>query len=367
MKGSGKRLALAATLLGILATMAPAHGATRTCHQLESALIAASRSAATPTAIRAYDKAIHRQNMEIKVTRDRAREIDCGFSLFSRNIRQCAILNTSIQRMETNLDTLHRKRQALAQGGSMHVGSRIRAEMEVRGCREKPIKVGSVKSVAKALSADASSDPIARNGTASVLDIHGSHIVVLPNAYGRGAGDFRTTCVRTCDGYFFPMSNAATLGDFQRDQANCESACPGTEMQIFYQRGMNGDTANMLSAATGRAYSELSTAYRYKRLDIERSPACGCNAARPFSIIGGTSSRRAATSLESLTGSSSILTEPSQSEAESLAAQTAIPQSGSETTERASDKHKIRVVGPRFFPDPKAAIDLQVPAPIQGR
>ena len=56
-------------------------------------------------------------------------------------------------------------------------------------------------------------------------------------------GEFHTTCVRTCDGYFFPMSNAASLGDFERDQKNCESSCPGTEMQVFYSRGMDDDSA----------------------------------------------------------------------------------------------------------------------------
>ncbi|RVD49639.1 DUF2865 domain-containing protein, partial [Mesorhizobium sp. M2D.F.Ca.ET.140.01.1.1] len=49
-----------------------------------------------------------------------------------------------------------------------------------------------------------------------------------------GADDeFRTVCVRTCDGYFFPMSNAASYGDFERDQKNCESSCPGTDMRVF--------------------------------------------------------------------------------------------------------------------------------------
>ncbi|WP_292306645.1 DUF2865 domain-containing protein, partial [Mesorhizobium sp.] len=77
-------------------------------------------------------------------------------------------------------------------------------------------------------------------------------------------GEFRTVCVRTCDGYFFPMSNAASLGDFERDQKNCESSCPGTEMQVFYTRGMDDDAGNMTSSATGRPYSELPTAYLYK-------------------------------------------------------------------------------------------------------
>ncbi|TIM59449.1 MAG: DUF2865 domain-containing protein, partial [Mesorhizobium sp.] len=39
---------------------------------------------------------------------------------------------------------------------------------------------------------------------------------MLGDDMGQPHGEFRTMCVRTCDGYFFPMSNAASLGDFER-------------------------------------------------------------------------------------------------------------------------------------------------------
>src|SRR5690606_2554090 len=74
---------------------------------------------------------------------------------------------------------------------------------------------------------------------------------------------------------------------FERDQKNCESSCPGAEMQVFYTRGVGDDSANMTSSVTGRPYRELPTAYVYKRPETETSPSCGCNAMTGFEIIGG--------------------------------------------------------------------------------
>jgi hypothetical protein len=106
----------------------------------------------------------------------------------------------------------------------------------------------------------------------------------------RQPGAFRTLCVRTCDGYFFPMSNAASPSDFGRDQKNCESSCPGTRMEVFYTRGLDEDMESTTSSVSGRPYSALPTAYLYKKPDTERPQGCGCNPAQNFAIIGGNSS-----------------------------------------------------------------------------
>ncbi len=44
--------------------------------------------------------------------------------------------------------------------------------------------------------------------------------------YSAPPGSYRTLCVRTCDGYYFPMSNASSPSDFERDQSNCQSELP---------------------------------------------------------------------------------------------------------------------------------------------
>ena len=80
-------------------------------------------------------------------------------------------------------------------------------------------------------------------------------------------GEFATMCVRTCDGYYFPMSPTSSSADFDRDLKNCESTCPGTEMQLYYQHAVGEESETMISAATGEPYASLPTAYLYRDAD----------------------------------------------------------------------------------------------------
>ncbi|RUU10190.1 DUF2865 domain-containing protein, partial [Mesorhizobium sp. M7A.T.Ca.TU.009.01.3.2] len=191
-------------------------------------------------------------------------------------------------------------------------------------------------------------------------------------------GEFHTSCVRTCDGYFFPMSNSASAGDFERDQKNCESSCPGTEMQVFYSRGMGDDSASMTSSVTGRPSGEVPTAYLYKQPDMSRPPACGCNAAaQGFQIIAGNPQNPE--QLQPETDSAPFIPVPISKPDPGADPETLANQEGGldrEAIKRLSAKpvmspvsalppeqRKVRVVGPTFLPDPSAAIDLQAPAP----
>ena len=90
-------------------------------------------------------------------------------------------------------------------------------------------------------------------------------------------GEFATMCVRTCDGYYFPMSPASSSADFDRDLKNCESACPGTEMQLYYQQAVGEESETMVSPATGEPYASLPTAYLYRDAAMSRPQGCGCN------------------------------------------------------------------------------------------
>ncbi len=74
-----------------------------------------------------------------------------------------------------------------------------------------------------------------------------------------GAG--RPVCVRTCDGFFFPLSNSPGGRESQNDM--CQALCPAAETAVFYMSG-DGD----IESATGRngqSYTSLANASRYTR------------------------------------------------------------------------------------------------------
>lgn len=400
----GLKLTHLAALLAALAASAVAvtepQAASRTCRQLEAELAATRGGGGGPGLIRKYDDAIARQREQLAKARSRAGDANCGFTLFSRNAGQCAAINASIERMNANLDILQAKRERLAGGGTRRDRSRILAALDANGCRDDEVEPprAPIQEAARnngggnlfeqlfgrddeeidtlhtpeALPPD---DPSARNIRRVINQPDGMD---LP----RMKGEFRTVCVRTCDGYFFPMSNAASLGDFERDQKNCESSCPGTEMQVFYTRGMDDDAGNMTSSATGRPYSELPTAYLYKQANYSRPPQCGCNAqAENFSIIGGNPPNPEQPQPDS--GATTLVPTPAAkldagADPETLANaaggldRAAIKQltakvPASPVSALPPEQRKVRVVGPAFLPDPSAAIDLQAPAPKTAR
>ena len=84
-------------------------------------------------------------------------------------------------------------------------------------------------------------------------------------------GRFRTLCVRMCDGYYYPISFAATRGSFYRDANICRASC-GEEARLFFHAAKDPDIGEMVDI-TGRAYAKLPTAYRYRKAQLE---GCKC-------------------------------------------------------------------------------------------
>ncbi len=188
-----------------------------------------------------------------------------------------------------------------------------------------------------------------------------------------GFSAFRTVCVRSCDGYYFPMSASSSRDEFARDQENCESICPGTDMRTYYQRSGNYDVGAMMSTATDEPYAELSTAYLYRSPQAPRPPACGCGKVateQNFSVLAGEGS-----AAEEVVPAEPVTPYPwprpdSASDPETLAnrdggldakviAEILKPRLAKRPP---AGERKVRVVGPTFLPGQAAAEDPRVPA-----
>jgi hypothetical protein len=72
-------------------------------------------------------------------------------------------------------------------------------------------------------------------------------------------------CVRTCDGRYFPI----TASDNQSRAASCNSFCPASETRVVY-----GSDIDRATTETGKPYSELPNAFRYRN---ELVAGCTCN------------------------------------------------------------------------------------------
>ena len=92
----------------------------------------------------------------------------------------------------------------------------------------------------------------------------------FPGSTTRGGSGYRTVCVRTCDGFFFPISFSTSEARFGRDQATCSSACPGA--RLFYYRSSSQDPEDMVDM-NGQSYSKMANANLFRTQYVEN---CKC-------------------------------------------------------------------------------------------
>ena len=80
--------------------------------------------------------------------------------------------------------------------------------------------------------------------------------------------------MRTCDGYYFPISYSTVPGKFAEDEQLCRRLCPAAEVTLYSHRNPGEDVARAVSTS-GRSYSELPNAFSYRK---QYNAACSCRA-----------------------------------------------------------------------------------------
>lgn len=323
----------------MIAMPGAADAASRFCRQLEARLEEPPGSAQ----FRKYERAAEEQLQEIIEVERQAGGRGCFDAFYNDPL--CPGLLGTLDRMDRNLAAIERRRDLLARrNDTSRERARIMAALEANRCNEDEQE--EVRILPPPIASDDQTQE-SRN--------------VISGPFQ--SGTFRTLCVRTCDGYYFPISYSVTPDLFVRDERKCQAMCPGTDVRLYSHRVPGEESKDMVSGA-GTPYSELPTAFRYREAGYVRPEGCGCSSARNFSVIAGEPPE--ADGLEA--GSQPLVPTPRPAPAtvggkpeEKTAA---APQPAG--AEPAGDG-KIRVVGPKFLPDPEGAIDLRSPGRSEVR
>src|ERR1700680_3706131 len=219
--------------------------------------------------IRRYQDAATKQQSELDRVTSQARRMGCDssgfFSLFSGQSAQCGPVNNQIQQMRANLDqiTTSLERLRSGMGGSDRDNQR--------------------RSVLLALAQNNCGPQYANaaRGPGNFLDnlFGGNNNNNNPNVPGADlgpqSGTFRTVCVRTCDGAYFPISFATVPARFPDDERTCKALCPAAEASLFTYRNP-GEDINQAVSINGQPYASSPNAFRYRQ---EFNPSCACKAA----------------------------------------------------------------------------------------
>ncbi len=115
--------------------------------------------------------------------------------------------------------------------------------------------------------------PPSSSGPTGFFDaLFGDGTVVNPNGDGAPSGTFHTVCVRTCDGFYFPISYSTVATRFADDENACQRLCPASEVALYSFRNPGEDMDQAVSNA-GQPYTALPNAYRYRK---EVTAGCSC-------------------------------------------------------------------------------------------
>jgi Protein of unknown function (DUF2865) len=232
------------------------------CLRLESQLAAVDRGAAVDPAkaeqIKRYEDAAAKQQAELDRLGQQSQRLGCQgggfFALFSGQSPQCGPLNNQIQQMRANLDRTLTDIQRL-QGNSGEREGQRRGILVALGQNDCGPQYRQY----------------ATGGPGGFFDsLFGGAGVAAPNA--PLAGTYRTLCVRTCDGYYFPISYSTVPGKFVDDEQLCRRMCPATEVTLYSHRNPGEDVSRAVSMS-GRVYSDLPAAFSYRK---QYNAACSC-------------------------------------------------------------------------------------------
>src|SRR5450631_2320612 len=237
------------------------------CPRLEAQLATIDRGGGDPAKdeqIRRYQDAAAKQQGELDRVTSQAKRMGCDssgfFSLFSGQSAQCGPVNNQIQQMRANLDQITTSLERLRGGGGAD-----------RDNQRRSVLLALAQNNCGPQYANA-----ARGG--NFLDNLFGGNNNNPNAPGADlgpqSGTFRTVCVRTCDGAYFPISFATIPGRFPDDEKTCKALCPATEASLYAYRNP-GEDINQAVSIGGQPYSASPNAFRFRQ---EFNPSCACKA-----------------------------------------------------------------------------------------
>jgi len=225
--------------------------------------------------IRRYQDAAAKQQSELDRVTSQARRMGCDssgfFSLFNNNSAQCGPVNNQIQQMRANLDQMTANLERLRTGG---LGGADRENQ-----RRSVITALAQNNCGPQYAAAAARGP--GNFLENLFGGGGgggnpNNPLPPPDPqYGAASGTFRTVCVRTCDGAYFPVSFATSQARFAADEQVCKAQCPAADASLFTYRNP-GEDINQAVSISGQPYTSLPNAFKYRS---EFNPSCSCRAA----------------------------------------------------------------------------------------
>ncbi len=316
------------------------------CQRLEGQLTALDRGNSDPARaaqIRQAEDAVQRQQFEVDKLVAQGRRMGCSnngfFSIFTPMSPQCGPLNRQIEDRRDSLDRMQNQLEQLQGGTTERAAQRqsILIALADNNCGQQ------YRAAAHAGEQGGFFDRLFGGGT-----------IFSPQPNGPMGGTYRTVCVRTCDGYYFPLSFETTPDHFREDEAACQRMCPAAEVQLYTYHNP-GEEISQAVSLNGRLYTELPAAFQYRKA---LNPACNCR--RPGESwaealrVNGADTTLAPGDVVVTDQNANGVTPPAGSKPADPGVKTVSPATAESMVDAPGEpdpaKRKVRAVGPTFLP-----------------
>jgi hypothetical protein len=327
----------------------PAQARNPICSQLEGQLSALDRGVSDSSQsdlAKRLDDAVRKQQSDLDRLTQQARRSGCEgngfFSLFVSQPAQCGPLNAQIQQARANLDrSMNDLQRAQSNTGSDREGQRrsIIGALAQNDCGPQYRQ-------------------LANQGGGFFDRLFGPGTLLNPDTPSGPAamsGTFETVCVRTCDGFYFPISYSTSPNRFAEDAQACQRLCPASEA-VLYSHRTTGEDINQAVSANGRLYTELPNAFAYRK---QFNPSCSCKAASQtwadaLKQLDDQTVERGDIVVNTEERAKQLSQPQTDAQGKPLkpgAKPGATPANASATSDAPDPKRPIRAVGPTFLPE----------------
>ncbi len=353
--------------------MTPGLPANPTCQRLEAQLTSLDRGNSDPARaerIRRTEDALNRQQNEVDRLVAQGRQNNCErsgfFSIFSNPPPQCSALNRQIDQQRNALERMQNDFERLNGGTTERAAQRQSLLIALGDNNCGP----QYRSAALRGQRGGFFDRLfggSDGGGAPAGGVEGDGLSAPPS--GPMGSNFKTICVRTCDGYYFPISFSTSSSRFSEDAQTCQRMCPAAEVSLYAYHNPGEEVSQAVSVNGGQSYSALPTAFSYRKA---LTPSCSCRRpgeswAEALKAVGGNDNTVAPGDVVVTEQNAKRLSQP-RAGADSKAPHRD-PRTGKETSKETVEqpstseqrmvdapgvpdpgKRDVRTVGPRFLP-----------------
>ncbi len=264
-----QRLTLPGLVLVLLAVAAPVLAQSQYCESLRAELVGLDRAnGGSP----ANQEAVRTVQADLRRTQDYYKQVGCDsttrkiFNMFTDTPKQCTDLQRQIREYQNSISFLNAEAARNTNPAIEERRANLQAAVE-SNCRPGNARNGQPNR-------NGLMDLLFGNGKSPFSDnemLDEPPMTAFP-VDEKGYG-YRTLCVRSCDGYYFPISSVASRSRFGLDADLCRASCPNADVTLYIAPiGQDPETATTIDG--GATYGQLANAYKYRQ--NKPDPACAC-------------------------------------------------------------------------------------------